>query len=148
MLRLPRRMLEESFSIFRACGANRRECQVYWASSWDDPNGLSEVIHPRHTSSAYGLANDGTWLGELWSDLATRNLGVRVQVHTHPCEAFHSETDDAFPLLFDAGFLSLVIPNFASGLVGLDNAYLAEIQADGSWSQVPIASRIVVDDQG
>lgn len=146
MLRLPRRMLGESFSIFRACGANRRECQVYWASSWTDPNALSKVIHPRHSSSAYGLANDRTWLGELWSDLAAENLGVRVQVHTHPYEAFHSETDDAFPLLFDVGFLSLVIPNFASGPVGFDDAYLAEIQPDGTWSQVPIHSRIVIDE--
>jgi len=32
------------------------------------------------------------------------------------------------------------------GLIGFDDAYLAEIQPDGSWSEVPIGSRIVVDD--
>ncbi|HYD23450.1 MAG TPA: hypothetical protein VEB68_01535 [Croceibacterium sp.] len=148
MFRLPRRMLEQSFSIFRACGANRRECQVYWASSWTDPNCLTHLFHPRHSAGAYGLAINDQWLGEFWSELASRNLGVRVQVHTHPYEAFHSETDDAFPLLFDVGFLSLVIPNFAKGPVGFKDAYLAEIQADGSWAEVPAASRIVVDDQG
>ena len=148
MLRLPRRMLEQSFSTFRACGANRRECQVYWASSWADPNQLTDLFHPHHSAGAYGLAIHNKWLGAFWSELSGRNLGVRVQVHTHPFEAFHSATDDAYPLLFDTGFLSLVIPNFASGPIGFDDAYLAEIQPDGSWGEVPIESRIVLDEQG
>ena len=146
MLCLPRRMLEESFSIFRACGANRRECQVYWASNWDAPSKLTQLVHPRHSAGTYGLAINDAWLGEFWTELADCNLGVRVQVHTHPFEAFHSATDDAYPLLFDAGFLSLVIPNFARGAVGFDDAYLAEIQSDGSWLEVPIASRIALDE--
>lgn len=146
MLTLPRRMLDESFSILRACGANRRECQVYWASSWSDPARLTHVVHPRHSASAYGLAISDQWLGQFWSELADRNLGVRVQVHTHPFEAFHSETDDAYPLLFDVGFLSLVIPLFAQGPVGFEGSYLAEIQGDGGWAEVPVSSRIHLDD--
>ena len=147
MLRLPRRMLEQSFAILRACGAFRRECKVYWASAWADPNALTQVVHPRHRSSMYGLAIDDRWIGEFWKELLDHGLGVRVQIHTHPHEAFHSQTDDAYPLLFDVGFLSLVIPNFAKGPVGFKDAYLAEIQPDGRWKQVAIESRIVVDDE-
>lgn len=146
MLHLSRRMLEETFAIFRACGANCRECQVYWISEWRNPSLLTEVVHPRHRSGMYGLAIDDRWIGSFWDDLAQRDMGVRVQVHTHPFEAFHSETDDAFPLLFDVGFLSLVIPNFATGPLGFDDAYLAEIQPDGRWAEVAIPSRIIVDD--
>ena len=145
MLILPRRMLEESFHIFRACGANRRECQVYWLSSWDNPLKLVEVVHPDHSSSAYGLANKTDWLQSFWTDLANRGLGVRVQVHTHPFEAFHSKTDDAYPLLFDVGFLSLVVPNFGTGPIGFQDAYLAEIQPNGRWSEIEIKSRLMID---
>jgi hypothetical protein len=69
-----------------------------------------------------------------------------VQVHTHPFEAFHSETDDRYPLLFDPGFLSLVIPNFASGPVGFTDAYLTEVQQDGTWCEVSIHERFAVHD--
>lgn len=148
MLHLPRRMLEESFAIFRACGAFQRECKVYWAGPWTNPQSLTRVVHPRHRSSMYGLAVDDSWIGEFWNELVNQGLGVRVQIHTHPYEAFHSQTDDAYPLLFDVGFLSLVIPNFAQGPIGFQDAYLAEIQPDGSWKRAAIESRIVVDDEG
>jgi hypothetical protein len=35
------------------------------------------------------------------------------QVHTHPSSAYHSDTDDHYPLVTLIGALSLVIPNFA-----------------------------------
>lgn len=146
MLHLPRRMLEESFAIFRACGAYCRECQVYWVSEWSNPRMLTTVVHPKHKSSMYGLAIDDRWIGDFWNELAEKGHGVRVQIHTHPYEAFHSQTDDEFRLLFDVGFLSLVIPDFAKGQVGFDDAFLTEIQPDGRWQQVPIRSRILVDD--
>ena len=145
MYRLPRRMIEETFAIFRSCGAGERECQLYWASPWSESLSLSEVVHPRHKSSFYGLSINSEWISSFWLDLADRGLGVRVQVHTHPGEAFHSETDDAFPLIHEAGFLSLVIPDFAMGAAGFDQAYLTEIQPDGNWRQVPIRERFLVD---
>ncbi len=40
---------------------------------------------------------------------------MRVQVHTHPFEAGQSGIDDAFALVPAPGFLSLVIPGFATG---------------------------------
>jgi hypothetical protein len=35
-----------------------------------------------------------------------------VQVHAHPGEAFHSGTDDAFPVVTTEGGLSIVAPSF------------------------------------
>ena len=146
MYQLPRRMIEETFAIFRSCGENLRECQLYWLSSWANPLRLVEVAHPKHTSSAYSLSIESRWISTFWDDLSSRGLCVRVQVHTHPFEAFHSPTDDAYPLLGDAGFLSLVIPDFAMGPVGFDRAYLTEIQPDGGWRQVAINERLLVHD--
>lgn len=144
--KLPRRMIEETFATFRSCGENLRECQLYWLSRWEDPSHLMEVTHPSHVSSAYALAIESSWISAFWDDLSRRGLGVRVQVHTHPAEAFHSPTDDRYPLLGHEGFLSLVIPDFAMGPVGFERAYLTEIQPDGRWRQVPINERFVVHD--
>lgn len=142
MYSLPRRMLDESFAIFRSCGGNQRECQLYWLSEWETPLDLVEVSHPRHTASACGLSIDSGWINKFWNDLSQRRRSVHVQVHTHPGAAFHSAVDDAFPLLCHAGFLSLVIPDFAMGPVGFERAYLTELQPDGGWSEVAIESRL------
>jgi hypothetical protein len=68
--------------------------------------------------------------------LAERQEGIRAQVHTHPREAFHSSTDDAWPIVHLEGFLSLVIPEFALGPVGLEGSYLAEIGPDGEFREI------------
>ncbi|MBL0924264.1 MAG: hypothetical protein IBJ12_07335 [Sphingomonadaceae bacterium] len=139
-------MIEETFSVFRSCGNGERECQLYWLSHQDSPLELMEVNHPRHWASRYGLAVEDKWISRFWGDLADRRMSVRFQVHTHPEQAFHSATDDAYPLMFHAGFLSLVIPDFALGPVGFDQTYLTEMQPNGRWKQVPIFERIILGD--
>ena len=146
MYHLPRRMIDRTFATLRGCGAGKRECQLYWASQWDNPSKLTDLIHPLHSSSRFGLSLNDVWISALWLELADKGLGVRVQVHTHPGDAFHSATDDAFPLIHEAGFLSLVLPDFALGPIGFERAFLTEIQADGSWKQVPIDQKFLIDD--
>jgi proteasome lid subunit RPN8/RPN11 len=38
---------------------------------------------------------------------------LAAQVHTHPSSAYHSETDDHYPMVTLLGSLSIVIPDFA-----------------------------------
>jgi len=142
--RLPRRILDQTFANFRGCGRGRRECQVLWVSPWDAADTISRAVHPEHEAHAGGFVLDDRWLNDFWFRLAQENLGVRIQVHTHPAEAFHSPTDDAFPMIHTVGFLSLVIPNFALGPIGFQDAFLTEIQADGHWREVPIGEWLVL----
>jgi hypothetical protein len=135
---LPRVMLEDTFGHLRACGSGCRECQALWVSPWADPQRLTAAVHPRHTASAVGFRVDDDWLNAFWMQLADEGTGVRFQIHTHPGAAYHSGTDDAFPLIRSSGFLSLVIPRFAQGAIGFDGAYLTEVQPDGSWLEKPI----------
>lgn len=140
--RLPLMLLARTFAYFRECGAGRRECQVLWVSPWSAPETITQVVHGQHRAHVGGFELNDTWLHQFWMKLAHTDSGIRVQVHTHPGEAFHSATDDAYPIVHSAGFLSLVIPNFAQGRVGFDDAHLTEIQRDGRWQEVPITSRL------
>lgn len=133
--RIPAALFEKTFEHFRQCGRGRRECQVLWTSSWDDPENISDVVHPRHLAHSGGFQLASDWINQFWLELARANRGIRVQIHTHPREAFHSCIDDEFPIIHTAGFLSLVIPNFGLGPVGLDHAYLAEIGERGKWRE-------------
>ncbi len=140
--RVPEAVLRETFAELRRCGAGRRECQVLWTSAWADPAMVTKVIHPVHHACGDGFELDGGWLTAFWRELVAARAGVRVQVHTHPGRAFHSATDDAWPIVHTPGFLSLVIPRFALGEVGFQGAYLAELGSDGRWREVRLADRL------
>ena len=142
--KLVRARLDDTFAHFRTCGAGRRECQVLWVSRWSDPGLITDVVHPIHKAHARGFEVDGPWLGAFWNWLAANGKGIRAQVHTHPGAAFHSAVDDAYPIIHHAGFLSLVVPRFALGPVGLQESYLAELQLDGSWIEVDAHARLEV----
>lgn len=143
-LLLPARLLTETFAHFRACGQGRRECQVLWTGPWAQPDTITMAVHSAHRAHAGGFQVEEAWLNGFWVDLAARGDGVRVQVHTHPCDAFHSPTDDAYPTVQTPGFLSLVIPSFGMGPVSSEDAYLCEITESGGWRAVDIAARIAV----
>ena len=97
--RLPQVILTETFEQFRRCGGGRRECQALWVSAWHDPTNISAIVHPRHRASAADVQVDPAWIGEFWNELVAEKIGIRMQVHTHPGAAYHSATDDAFPVI-------------------------------------------------
>jgi hypothetical protein len=137
-------VLAETFTELRRCGQGRRECQVLWTSPWDKLVTIDRVVHPKHQAWGEGFELDGPWLNLFWQELMATNSGIRVQIHTHPGRAFHSATDDAWPIIHTQGFLSLVIPQFGKGPVGFTGAYLAELDETRGWKEVPITSRLEV----
>ena len=126
-------LLTEAFSTLREHGAGTRECVVYLTAPLDTPGIVDELLHPKHSASAGFYEIDQEWLHATWLQLARDRREIRVQIHTHKFRAFHSETDDDFPIVNTAGFLSLVVPRFATGPIGLHDAYLARLEADGAW---------------
>jgi hypothetical protein len=126
----------------RACGAGRAECVCYWlgpASSFDR---VDVLVHPTHSASAGHYDLEARWLHRFWVELGDEQRSVRAQVHTHMSFAFHSATDDTFPIVHAPGFLSLVVPNGAFGMIPDDELWLAEINERGAWQRVPVGDRI------
>jgi hypothetical protein len=142
--RVSKAILSQTFEHFRSCGRGQRECQALWISAWRSPETITDVVHPAHRAHAQGFVLDDLWLNRFWLELAEQDKGIRVQIHTHPRDAFHSATDDAFPIIHTPGFLSLVIPNFAIGPIGLREAFLTEIENDGLWREVRCEQRLEI----
>jgi hypothetical protein len=68
------------------------------------------------------------WLYENGEQLA-------IQVHSHPREAYHSDTDDTYPIVTTLGGLSLVVPDFGrNGVRGAETA-LYRLGASG-WDEI------------
>ena len=138
-------LLRETFAQLRRCGCGRNECVVFWTGPVDERGRADEVIHPVHRSAIGHYEVDREWAVRFALELAAQRRAVRLQVHTHPHEAFHSPTDDEGAIVSKPGFLSLVVPDAAQGPVSLDNAYLAELQSDGSWRGVDPHDRIMLE---
>ena len=102
----------------REAGLDGNERFILWSGVVRDHRLLVRTSHcPKQI--AYRLAGGlcvrveadelhclNVWLYENAERLA-------IQVHSHPTEAIHSDTDDAYPIVTTLGGLSLVVPDFA-----------------------------------
>jgi hypothetical protein len=127
-----------TFQTLRQCGAGRCECAMYWTGPTADSL-VDGVEHPVHERSPFGYVVDDKWLTDFWKRLAASRRSVKAQVHTHPDHAFHSVTDDQWSIVSQPGFLSVVIPDFATGAPSLDQAWIGRLQLDGKWQQLTSA---------
>lgn len=142
-LRLARGVLQTTFRALRECGRAECECAVYWTGPAAQFL-VDGVEHPIHKRSPFGYEVDDSWLMAFWKQLAASQRSVRAQVHTHPGEAFHSASDDKWPIVSQVGFLSIVIPDFAIGDPSLDRAWVGRLQTDGKWSRLASVSDALV----
>jgi len=133
VLRAAPGVLATSFEHFRCCGQGRRECVVYWTGPLGEPGFVDAVVHPLHTATPFGYQVDSGWVTSFFARLRYDRRSTRVQVHTHPRRASHSQTDDRFALAPAPGFLSLVIPSYGRGPASLDATCLMEMDTTGKW---------------
>jgi len=69
------------------------------------------------------------WLYEAEEILA-------VQVHAHPTEAYHSETDDTYPIVATLGGLSIVAPDFCRDGLFVEGTAIYRLESNG-WIMKP-----------
>jgi len=130
-LRIPTRIFREALKTMHDCGRGHDECVVFLVER--DGTGLFDVVHPRHTSTGGGYDVDKNWLGDFAVTQTLQPLHIRAQMHTHPGRAYHSATDDRYPMVGTAGFISVVVPWFAEGHVEPPDLYVCELMPDGTW---------------
>lgn len=110
--------LRETEKAIRSAGREGYESFILWSgTTHGNTFTVAEVHFPKQTSYIFksGLCVhiDGPELHRLnvWLFEAQQIIGV--QVHSHPGDAFHSETDDTYPIATIEGSLSIVLPFFA-----------------------------------
>jgi hypothetical protein len=70
--------------------------------------------------------------------LYSSGRGLIAQLHSHPTVAYHSETDDAFPIATTLGAFSLVVPDFAVRPFALGECAVYRLVPDGGWRELPL----------
>lgn len=139
---VPEEVVSLTDEQLRLAGRIGCECFVLWSGVQDRETFQIRSAHvPAQT--AYRLP-DGLCVRVEGSELHRLNLWLfehgeelAVQVHSHPTDAYHSDTDDAYPIVAVRGGLSIVVPDFArDGLRGQGVAYYR--LAPAGWEELSV----------
>jgi len=138
---LPSSCVEEFYKHLRAFGKKHLEGVALLAGKRDGNSfNVSMTIVPAQKS--YSLESgllysvDGGELFRINKYLYGKGLTLISQVHSHPTEAYHSETDDAFPIVTVLGGLSIVIPDFAFGPISMETWAVYRLLPKTGWTEL------------
>lgn len=104
----------------RSTGRHGLEGMALWAGVVEGSAAkIIEVIIPQQDGlrTEHGLAVTvpGPELHRINVHLFKNKLRLIAQVHSHPTEAYHSDTDDRYAIATALGSFSIVVPDFATG---------------------------------
>lgn len=138
---LPCKVIIKTERFLKRIGEGGEECIAYWTGVFKDEKALvKDVLFPSEfsTERSWGFAHvnleTAFKIGEL---IHKKKQFLLVQLHTHPFEAFHSFTDDKYPISHRVGFLSVVIPYFArEPLDDMRTWKVYEYKGTGRWREL------------
>ena len=115
---VPRDAITATWAALRLYGDKGLEGLVLWLGNVVDAVAVVKVAFVPPQSSIRGEDGVGYFvtsetLFQLNRELHRSGLRLIAQVHSHPNEAYHSSTDDAYAVVTTEGGFSIVVPNFA-----------------------------------
>ncbi len=135
---IPRRLALETHAHLRHISRQNLEGFALWAGVLQrDTFFVTRVRIPEQAGvrTDDGLlvmvGNDELHRLNVW--LYEEGLTLIAQVHSHPTDAYHSDTDDALPIVTTVGGLSLVVPFFARNPFSLADYAVYRLMPDGDW---------------
>ena len=146
--------IHETIEAIRSMGQDGYELFVVWSGTCNNDIFNVDKVHiPEQTSykteSGLCVRVDGPELHRLNMWLYEAQQVIGVQVHGHPTDAYHSGTDDTYPIATMYGSLSIVLPFF--GRDGWESSDIAayRLGQDG-WVELtsPLSDLIEVIDNG
>ena len=140
MFSVRQHIVEQTIRNLAECGAGRYECVAYWTGPNAQVQKVDGWAHPTNQRASDFYEVGGSWVPEFFLSLAKQKRGVRAQLHTHRGIAFHSDTDDRYPLVAQAGFISIVLPDYAKGQNLLERSWVGILRPNGQWEEVPFTS--------
>jgi proteasome lid subunit RPN8/RPN11 len=137
---VPRVVLDETQNVLRKYGAHGCEGFVLWVGTVSDSEAtITRVVEPEQNSikseSGVGYFVEQPALFQLAQLLRKEKLRLIAQVHSHPTEAYHSETDDRYAIVSEEGGFSLVVPDFARRAFAFETCAIYRLMR-GSWIEL------------
>jgi proteasome lid subunit RPN8/RPN11 len=122
-------------------GERGYEATVLWLGRITDES-TAEIVCPYAPEQVAYRSEDGVavevtakGLSALISALPD-GVFVLCRVHTHPGDAYHSDTDDQNLIIAHPGAISIVVPDFARSPIALTRCSVNELGPDGRWREL------------
>jgi Prokaryotic homologs of the JAB domain len=141
LVRLSRGVLVETVRALQDFGSNGNEGLALWVGHIEEAVATIEGVlvppqEPIRSEEGVGYFVTTETLFSLNRFLSEKRLRLIAQVHSHPTEAYHSETDDRYAIVTAEGGFSLVVPYFARTAHTL-NEWATYRLRNARWVEVP-----------
>jgi hypothetical protein len=128
--------IQETMAHLRAAGELGCEGIALWVGQTQSQRlTVSEAYIPEQygvrTASGLIAFVDDEALHKLGVWLYERRLELIAQIHSHPQDAYHSDTDDAYAIATKQGAFSLVVPNFGAEPFAFANCAIYRLRHEG-----------------
>lgn len=140
---LPFACVQKAYDHIRYAGAQNLEGVVLFSGIYVQDNfifSIKQTIVPQQVSVSLeeGLlyAVGGEELYRINYELHQRKEILVAQLHSHPGRAYHSSTDDAYPIITKIGGLSIVVPNFGVDDFSLDLWAVYRLEENLEWEEL------------
>ena len=148
--RIPSTLLDATLEVLYRAGLAGDEAFVVWGGVVSG-NTIDFVSYrvPEQTRhqlpSGLLVTVEGDALHALNRELYRAGEVLAGQVHSHPTAAYHSDTDDHFPLVTLTGALSLVVPYFArGGRADIRDWAWYRLVGQGKWAELTRTDRVEI----
>jgi len=126
----------ETQLFLQEAGKSGLEGFVLWLGTIDESKcNIVQTLIPKQkgVQSPFGVyvTVENYELHKINLFLFENKLRLIAQVHSHPVEAYHSTTDDQFPIATELGSLSIVVPYFASQPFSLMECAIYRLYSEG-----------------
>lgn len=140
-IELPRRLAEEALAHLKYAGREGLEGVALWAGQRDGHTfRIQRTIIPEQdaTRTEQGLLYvvNGAELRRINQELYEGGLMLVAQIHSHPSRAYHSDTDDAYPIVTVLGGVSVVVPDFGRKGINLTTWEVYRLQRGQDWAHL------------
>lgn len=138
---MPLIYIREAYDHMRAAGQNRVEGVALFAGKEDGNTfHVEKTIVPEQEAMSleegllYSVDGDELHRINVW--LYENKMSLIAQIHSHPGRAFHSSTDDAYPIVATVGGISIVVPDFASREMEISTWAVFRLSEENEWVEL------------
>lgn len=138
--------IEQVYKHLRSFGAEGFEGVGLWAGVIEENKFVVKetiIPHQRSSRSEDGLLYtvDGEELHRINVWLYKNRMSLMLQIHSHPASAYHSETDDRFPIISQFGGISIVVPNFGYDDFSLESWAVYRLLPSKGWQEMSLEEK-------
>lgn len=148
---LPESLIEATLDVLVEAGEDGYEGFVVWGGHVEgDSLTYTSMIVPEQkrlrTASGLLVTVGSQALFTVNKTMYEHGETLAAQVHSHPTNAFHSDTDDCYPLITMTGALSIVVPDFAvTRQAGMSRWAWYRLTGPGEWNSLGADDKIQID---